>query len=261
MNTYFKMLNSGLQNQYKNDIICDVQNELKQGIRTCKLNLHDFLHEDKSKVNYEKYDINVLLKYYLINQLIKNNTTNDKNEDKKDVFKDTKNPNIKINEKDNSFYKLSENVFVKNENIESVNQDGTYILVEQRNTSSYEIKTLCDINDRVLQIWLIGPDGQINKNKWHVAEILGMKKEYTHKFKYAGYSGNSSDLIASLLNKLTSPIETGFYMDKKYNLYKWSDLNHSFIRNINIESQSPLLSDYEFVNNIVIKKEYIGINK
>lgn len=251
------MFNTGLQNQYKKDTITDIQRELTHEIKIYNPNIHDLLFEDIKKDMSKNFDINILLKYYFLNQILQK----EQKDDTKEIFIDTKNPNIKISKKDNSFYKLTENVFLKHENIESVNEDGTYIIVEQRNSYSYKIKKLCDINDTILQIWITGPDGRIEKNRWHVAEILGMKKEFAHKFKYTGYSGNSSDLIASVLNKLSSPIETGLYMDKKYNLYKWSDLNNCFIRNIKAESQSPLLSDYEFINNIVIKKEYTGVNK
>ena len=85
-----------------------------------------------------------------------------------------------------------------------------------------------------------------------------MKKEYVYQHKYNGYCGESSDLVASLLNKLSAPVESGYYMDKTCQLYKWSELKKCFIRKAD-EFNSPLLTDYDFSkNNIVIRKEYSG---
>ena len=86
-----------------------------------------------------------------------------------------------------------------------------------------------------------------------------MKKIYTQKFKYSGYSGESFDIIASFLNKLHTPLQTDNFMDKFCNFYIWSEKNSCFTRNFSAESKSPLLTDYEFSSNIVIQKEYTGI--
>ena len=112
------------------------------------------------------------------------------------------------------------------------------------------------------KLQLITSYGTAESNKHNAAEILNMRREFAKKHKYSGYSGNSSDLVASLLNKISAPVETGFYMDRACNFYKWSEYEKAFIRNLQYEQHSPLMRDYEFEeNSIVIKKEYTGILK
>lgn len=260
-NAYFKIVNNSIQKQFTDSIITEIQKELTA--ESENLNLYDMIKEiNRDSDSCKDFDINTLLKYYVLNQIIKENQQETKKQKgQKNLFKDTANPNIKINTHDNKYYKQEEDRFIKAEEITEINDDGSYILIESKKTSSYQVKKVYSIEDKILSIQLVGPDNEAEKNKWHAAEILGMKREFAQKFKYAGYSGNSSDVIATILNKFTSPTETGLFMDKYGNLFKWSELSKCFIRNLNAESKSPLLTDYEFVNSIVIRKDYTGINK
>lgn len=255
-NTYLKMMNKRIQNQYIDSIISDVQHNLKSETSFDNLDLYDLL----SNINKEKtdVDINKLLKYYVLNQLVKEENPPQKEEIS---FVDTNNPKIKICTKDNTYYKLSNNKYDKAPEIETVNEDGSYITVEEIKLSLYKIKKEYDANCNVCSIQLIGPDGNIEKNKYHIAEILSMRKEVTQKHKYSGFSGNSFDIITAILNKLSTPIETGCYMDKNYNIYRWSEIKKAFVRNFKSEAKSPFLTEYEFANNIVIRKDYTGIQK
>ncbi len=261
-NTFFKMLNESVQNKYTESIIAGVQKDLKENSGTIGLNLYDVIQEIEKDSSQKGFDINVLLKCYVLNQIIKEtNVAVEKKQEEKNLFTDTANPTIKVNVQDKKFYKLKDNHLVISEEIESVNEDGSYVVIEKKNTFSYVIKKTYSKEDVVLSIQLVCPGGRIESNKFYAAEILGMKKEFAQKFKYSGISGESNDIIAILLNKLNSPVETGYYMDKSYNLYKWSDMRKCFIRNLKEEAKSPLLTDYEFVNKIVIRKDYTGINK
>ena len=78
--------------------------------------------------------------------------------------------------------------------------------------------------------------------------------------KLRDISGHSTDFIASIKNKLSSPIDTEMFLDKYCNCYKWSFKKKAFVRNISANTTSPLLVDYEYLSNgSVLKKEYTGI--
>lgn len=259
-NTYFKMLNNSIQENFTNKIITDVQNSVRKNIELKKpdnLDIYDMVKNLENSSSFSKdIDINTLLKYYVLNQIIKDSKTNLNSQE--EVFKNTPNLNIKFNSKDKKYYQLIDNTFVKNEKIETVDEIGNYTIIEAKNSYSYKIKKVFDINDNILSLQVINPLGNVESCKLHAIEILGMKKVLTQKHKYTGYSGNSSDLMATILNKFCNPIETGYYMDKTYKIYLWSEPQKCFIRNFTVESKSPLLTDYEFTNEFVIRKEYTG---
>lgn len=259
-NTYFKVLNNNTKAQFIDKIISDVQNDLRFSSQDIKSNILDAVLETKRSVSTkEDLDINNLLKYYVLNQIMKDNNTESQKEKFEKSLEQTANPNIKFNVSDKKYYRLKGNEYMLAEEIITVDTDGSYTTIEKRRSSSFNIRKTYSNTDKVLSIQLLDSFNNIIDDKWQVAEILEMKKEFAKKHKYAGYSGNSSDFIAGFLNKISQPIETGCYMDKQCNLYKWSVLKKCFIRSNQIEHKSALLIDYEFTNNIVIRKEYTGV--
>ena len=259
-NTYFKMLNISTRDQFKENIITEVQRNLTASAKKINESLYDAVADIKSnKVSGKDLDINILLKYYMINQFLKETKEEVPTKQK---LEETANPNIKFDKVENKFYKLTDKTFEVAETIKEVNKDGSYIVIEEKINSSYKTKKVYDKNDILTKLQLITSYGTAESNKHNAAEILNMRREFAKKHKYSGYSGNSSDLVASLLNKISAPVETGFYMDRACNFYKWSEYEKAFIRNLQYEQHSPLMRDYEFEeNSIVIKKEYTGIVK
>lgn len=254
-NTYFKMLNNSIKEEFTNNIIKDIQCDLHQTSKTLKNDIFDSVKDFSTNNNDVKnIDINNLLKYYVLNQIMQDNQKTLKAEP---TVVDTANPNIK-KDRDNNFYKSVNGKLELVNNIKCINNDGTYTTVETKPTSSFKISKTYNKDNQLISIQVTSPNNSF-AGKLEASEILGMKKVYTQKFKYSGYSGESSDLITSLLNKIYTPKETSSYMDKSCNFYKWSEAKKCFERNFIAESKSPLLTDYEFSNKIVIEKEYTGI--
>ena len=97
-------------------------------------------------------------------------------------------------------------------------------------------------------------------NKTLAAELIGLRREYKKKYKYSGYSGYSNDMVAKLRNFLSTPIETGYYMDFHCVFYKWQASTNSFVRVLERDSDSPLLVDLEYCDNgTILRQEYTGI--
>lgn len=256
-NTYFKIINRSIKEKYTNSIVDEIQKDLVNQSKFFDTNLEDIFDMTSKTSNISnKLDINVLLKCYLIKQLL--NEKDSKQAETKAL--DTANPNIKKNPVNNKFYRLSNNELTEANEIETVNNDGSYIVIEKRQNSSYKIKKIFDINDTLTSFQLIDQNNNSEVNIRLIAEFLNLKKIYTYKFKYSGYSGDSADFITGLLNKFNAPLETGYYMDKYFNYYEWSPYKKAFIRNQKAEITSPYMVDYEFASNgNVIRKEYTGV--
>ena len=258
-NTIQKNFNDNISNQYKDNIIANIQKNLKDTTQELNNNIFDLINEINAD-NLDSKDINVnaLLKYYVFNQLLENQK--EKEEEKFKKFLDTKNPTIKKNEEDNKYYKLFNNEYIPLGNIVEIFEDGTYIKIEKITHSLYKTKNFYNSDHSLTSIQLLNPQGAVVSNKWQAAEILGLRKEVAQKFKYSGFSGNSNDIIATVLNKITPPSETGYYMDKTCNFYKWCEIRKTFISQNQKFAHSPLLTDYSFEkSSIVIRKEYTGI--
>ena len=90
-----------------------------------------------------------------------------------------------------------------------------------------------------------------------VANDIGLRKEFVKKQTLQGYSGNCNDFINFIINMVTKPIETGYYMDKNLNFYKWNRSTKKFQK---IDRQeNGLLCDYDLkCNNKVIRTNYDG---
>lgn len=255
-----KDLNNSISNQYRDDFIANIQKNLKDTTQELDDNIFDLINGiNENNLDSKDINVNALLKYYVFNQLLENQKQ--KEEEKNKKFIDTKNPTIKKNEEDNKYYKIFNNEYIHLGNIVEIFEDGSYTKIEKIPHSLFKTKNLYATNHSIISVQLMNPKGVVVDNKWQAAEILGFRKEVAQRFKYSGFSGNSNDFVATVLNKITPPSETGYYMDKTCNFYKWCEIRHSFISQNQTLSHSPLLTDYSFEkSSIVIRKEYTGIN-
>lgn len=255
-NTYFKVLNNQTQDKFKEDIISNLQYQLKCDCREITRDIIASTHHASERRNTNNIDINTLIKYYLLEQLSKDSNINlfdNKN------LAETPNPDIKKEINSEKYYMLSDNSYKHIPKIVGVNDDGTYVTNEKKSTSEYKIKRVYSLDHKPLKLQLISPNGELVSDKWQAVEILGLKKEFKYKYKYSGYSGQCFDIVSTVLNCITKPLETGLYMDTLYNFYKWNGELKLFER-ISELNNSPLLTDYEFKpSNIIIRKEYLGM--
>ena len=259
-NVYFKIMNKSLANEYSNKIINALQDELAASANIIHENLYDELHSASKRtplIRNNTLDINNILKYYIINQVL-NESKNKKNINNRYVA--TPNKNYVKDPFKNEYYRITENGIKPAENIKEIRKDGSYVIIEKVSNSCFTTKKIYDNNDEVLSIQLLKRDGTVVNSKIQVVELMGMRKEYTYRYKYAGYSGNSNDILTAFMNRLCAPVETGYYMDKRYNLFSWDEHTKCFYRKMQDSELTPLLFDYEFENSQrVIRKEYTGI--
>ena len=252
-NSYHKILNSKIKTSYKEKFIAGLHQELKRSVRSEGDDIYSMINGITN--NRSKLDINLLLKYYMLNQII-----GDSNEQiqQKELLP-TKNPNIKsdINGK---YYMLVDNSIVMGEDIIAVNNDGSYVKQERKSVHSLKVLKTFNLENKVLLIQIIDNAGNKISNKNLAAELIGLRREFKKRYKYSGYSGNSNDIVASIRNMFTTPIETGYFMDFHCAFYKWQASTSSFVREFGRECDSPLLVDIEFRDNgTIIRQEYTGI--
>lgn len=258
---YQEILNKIIMDTQSSDFISELQSDLTKSAKLCNSDIYDLTKEITNQtVLNQNIDINLLLKCYLVNQVLSLRDTVEDVQENNSVFEDTSNPKIKREINSNKYYFYENDLYKFSSEIEAVYSDGSYVKLKSVKNSTYKIRETLTFDDNIMSFQLIDPNGEIVKQKWQVVEFLGMRKEFSKKYKYSGYSGNSKDFVASFLNQISSPIETGYFMDKNCNLYKWDNKNYSFKLYKNLATQSPLLTDYEFnAAGIVIRKEYTGI--
>ena len=259
-NTYFKMINASTKEKFTESIISGIQQDLVFNAKMMNLDLNDVVKDNTILKNHAELDVNTVLKYYLLKQILKEEPKKAEKVVAKNVYSDTANPTIKKNLIDNKYYKFVNNEYLLAEQIQTVEADGSFVLHKKKNNSLYTIKETYNIENELIALQLLIPNGTEETNNHIVAEALELKQEFVQKFKYSGYSGNSTDVVATILNKIVSPTETGYYMDKYCNFYKWSVRTSSFIKNNKLKTKPALLADYEFTRNrIVVRKEYTGV--
>ena len=252
-NSYYKALNHKLNAGYKDELMFGLQQDLKKSVNADKDDLYsEIINLGTTKAR--DLDINLLLKYYMLNQIMAENS------DKEKVyFQSTKNPNIKV-DKQGKYHRVV-NFDVKEEpGIQEVNEDGSYVVCEKRHTNALKILKTYNVNDQITSIQVVDSAGNVNSNKNIVAELIGLRREFKRRYKRSGYSGNSNDMFATLRNMFSSPIETGYFIDFHCLFYKWQSSTSSFVRIFSREADSPYLVDIEFRDNgTVIRQEYTGV--
>ena len=256
-NVYYKVLNKNISSNYTEKIIAGLQRELSDSTKSLNEDLFDVTRSISTRRT--NLDMDSLLKYYVINQLLKNipEQAQDKHIIKTKYVK-TANDKYRKDPTEDKYYRLSGEEWVPANDISEVNEDGSYVVSEKKN-NSYIYRKVYDVNDNLISVQVLYYDGKVVKSMSQVVELMNMKKEFAKKFKYSGYSGDSHDIIAAILNKFSSPKETGYYMDQHYYLYSWDARKKCFMRNFDDYNNSPLLRDYEFNNHSVIRKEYTGV--
>ena len=253
-NSYYKMLNTSINARYKDDLFSNLQQDLKSSIKTDEDDLYSMINKIDS-TNIKELDINLLLKYYMLNQIMEYKSPKRAVQD----LLDTENSSIK-KDKDGNYYSQNNCSYEKNENILEVHADGSYVVNDKRSNNLIKILKTYNKENQIVSIKVTDNLGNQYTNKNIVAEIIGLKKEYKKKYKYSGYSGNSKDVFTSIRNMFSSPVETGYYMDFHCCLYKWHTSSSNFVRVFSSEVSSPLLVDIEFRDNgTVIRQEYTGI--
>ena len=256
-NVYYKILNKNIRANYTENIISGIQRELYASAKVLNEDLFDVTRGLNTKRS--GLDVDSLLKYYIINQLLQSMPNQKMTKNVRKNYLRTANKKYRKDPYKDEYYIWSEDKWILAENVVKVNDDGSYYMDEHKKNSLYVTRKLFSKEDVLISIQVINPDGKIVCSKAHVVELLNLRQEYVLKYKYSGYSGNSNDIIAGILNKFSNPIETGYYMDNYYNLYKWKEKDKCLIK-LDPEDQSPLLIDYDFAQSRkVIKKEYTGI--
>lgn len=256
-NVYYKILNKNVTAHYSDSIISGLQKELSASVLTNHDNVYDATYGVRTR---RSNDVDNLLKYYVINQILKNLPEANIEKPCNRRFEVTANRNFHKEIIENKYYRLTDNKWQVAENVINVNKDGSYVIEESMLNSGYVCRKTFSTEDELLKTQLVNPDGNIVNSKIQAAEIMNFKKEYVQRYKYSGYSGNSKDFIAALMNRIIAPQESGFYMDKYYNLYRWVDRERCFVKDNITQYTSPLLIDYEFDNfSNVVRKEYTGI--
>ena len=255
-NVYHKILSKNISRDYTESIITGLQRELTDSANYLNRNVYDMTRGMSTR--RFGLDVDSLLKYYVINQMLKEIPENNSKALIKKQYFPTANKNYYKDIKTNQYYKKSGDEWVLAENVVQVNENGSYVVLEKHQTTNYMQKKVYDISDLLVSIQVTTSEGRVISNMLRVVDILDLRKEVARKYKYSGYSGNSNDILAAILNKFSGVKETGFYMDKYYNLFFWDEKQKCFVK-YNDEYRSPLLVDYVFENtNVVIRKEYTG---
>ena len=254
-NSYYKLLSTKINNKCKEDVFSGLQHDLKSSIKKEESDdLYSVINNLKT-TNVRELDINLLLKYYMLNQIMGDKNIN--NEVPK-LF-DTANKLIK-RDRTGKYFTQKDGTYEIDESILKVNNDGSYIVSDKRSNKSITILRTYNKDNQITSIKVTDSSGNSYTNKNIVAEIIGLKKEYKKRYKYSGYSGKSMDVVTSLRNMFSSPIETGCYMDFHCLLYRWHSSLSSYVRVFDNTLNSPLLVDIEFRDNgTVIRQEYTGI--
>ena len=172
----------------------------------------------------------------------------------------TQNPTFFI-DKNNNYYRYDNQRFVLEPSVVNIDRDGNYTVKTfvEKNSKDYLLATY-DINHNPISFKITDCNNMAYTSLKYVAKKLDMKPEVVKPHKLHGYSGNCSGVTAVIKNFIDKPIPSGCYFDKSYNFFTWNKLNGSFDiqkRNGKIPG-APLISDYEFKEDIVIRTDYDG---
>jgi len=258
-NVYFKVLNKNTSRKYTESIMESLQRDLVASAKTLTEDVFDITRPMSTK--RVGLDVDNLLKYYILNQMMKD-LPKEKLAKKAEIrLVRTGNNNYRKDVTTNEYYKLSnENVWIPAKEISQVNEDGSYVIDEKRSNTAFLNRKTYDTFGELISIQVINRFGKVIFDKEQAVQMLGLRKEFVLKHKYSGFSGNSTDMVAAIMNQFSSPKQTGYYMDNYYNLYTWDERKKCFMKNKDNFNKSSLLIDYEFgQNGKVIRKEYTGV--
>lgn len=269
-------LNRKIANDYANNIISKLHDDLRIETNTLDSNLYDMIQSIETSGRNDKRrkreaapesDLQLALRLFLHKFLEENKKDIEETRRKHIVnqiveLKLQKTSNDKYLQDDNgNYYMLVNNNYLKQENILEIRDDGSYLTNEKIENSEYYLQKLLTKNDEELELRVFHPENGFLQSSTQIVKILGMKKEVVNKYKKNGYSGNSFDYIANLINFFNTPEASGYYMCKNCHFWKWSFKDSSFKRDFRngLTKGSPELADYEYKdNNTVIRTDYSG---
>lgn len=269
-------LNRKIANDYANNIISKLHDDLRIETNTLDSNLYDMIQSIETSGRNDKRrkreaapesDLQLALRLFLHKFLEENKKDIEETRRKHIVnqiveLKLQKTSNDKYLQDDNgNYYMLVNNNYLKQENILEIRDDGSYLTNEKIENSEYYLQKLLTKNDEELELRVFHPENGFLQSSTQIVKILGMKKEVVNKCKRTGYSGNSFDYIANLINFFNVPEASGYYMCKSCQFWKWSFKDSSFKRDFRngLTKGSPELADYEYKdNNTVIRTDYSG---
>ena len=269
-------LNRKIAKDYANDIIDGLHKDLRSQINTYGSDIYDIVQDIESNsvsmrsinrgflqdsniqlalrlflykfLEENKKDVEDARRNFLVNQIVELNlqkTANDKY----------------LCDNNANYYMLVNNKYLRQENIVQINDDGSYLTNERIANSEYYLQKLLTKDDEELELKVFHSETGIVQSLPKVVKILGLKKEVVNKCKKIGYSGNSFDCIANLVNLFNVPTASGYYMCKNCYFWKWSYKEYTLKRDnrAGLSIGSPNLSDYEYKdNNIVVRTDYTG---
>lgn len=276
-NTFKQDLNYTITSQIVNDIVDEVQKSCSFNKPLDDSNLYDFLQQLESFSNINNQATNrhflkndgysIALKIFL-QKFIADNQKNIENlqvqilqKQKEDLgLKTTGNQNYMV-DSEGYYYKLDNYIYKRVPELINVMNNGCYTLKEPVKNKNAYLLTTYNIDNSPIVLRLVDSSNRPITALKTLVDLLGLKKEYVKRFKRQGFSGKSFDLCANMFNSIVKPVETGCYMDKKYNFYIWDAFNYCFkIDNRNgFKPGSAILSEYEFKDaKSVLRTDYDG---
>ena len=171
----------------------------------------------------------------------------------------TANPNF-MRAANGMYYRLNEYEYVEEASVLSVDEAGNYVIESKLNRANDILITTYDMTNKPVAFKIADSSKVIYKSERNVARKLNMKKEYVYPNKLHGYSGNSSGLAAIIKNMLSAPIPSGCYFYRNYTFFKWNAEKCQFEINVREGKSlgSPLMSDYEIEEDMVLRTDYDG---
>ena len=279
INSYTNSLNEKISSRITDNTIMELQKELLL-LSEDNLNVYDFIKYSQNKEkdpkktylyntqeNNSANNYNLVLKLFLQDLIMRNSSDLQvlKNKKKNNIIKNlnlhkTANNKLYVNNK-NEYFSFNDDELVERKDIIIVLNTGEYIIREKIKNTQYYLQKKIDLNEEIIEFSMVDANGNPYRNTNLISSTLNLRKEYVKKFKRNGYYGNSNDFVANIMNLFFQPVESGYYMDTKFNFYKWNNVQSCFIidNRDGLVTGSVNLADYEIANMYkVIRTDYNG---
>lgn len=264
--------------QVINDVIKDVQQSIFFEKTLDDSNIYDFINNLNSTTqknnsvvnrrNTNNGDYSIALKLFLQN-FIANNLQSIEYMHAQILQKQINELNLShthnerfMVDRNGDYYQLEGHLYKIVPEVINVAENGFYTMKEPiPNRDDYFLLTTYNSEDIPVTLKAVDLKNTALTSLRVCVKILGLKKEFVNKHKRSGYSGNSFDLLANLFNCISKPTETGYYMDKKYNFYRWDTLESCFKIDTRkgLTPGSAILAEYEFKDaKTVLRTDYSG---
>ena len=143
-NTFYKVSRNRERQKYIDSMINSYQRRYCESINSgTNEDLFSLVSGlQKSRIRSNDIDLNTLLKYYLLNQIMENDENKQINKNK---YIDTPNPDIKT-DASGSYYRYDDELLVLDETIVRVDKDGSYVTKETSKDYQFKIIRKYDKN-------------------------------------------------------------------------------------------------------------------